>query len=178
MNEVFDPERVDSFYELPPEARLISTRSDKATNYGVVRPELLERLYEGMYYQRLHEPDPGKWQFKIVSWREVNGFVKCPDGHRLRLRLRNTSTGEISMSEAKFDLVVLGTGYERKGHETLLESTRPLLQDVKRFDVERNYRVKYRKDAVADDCGVWLQGCCEDTHGVSAPLHPAEGLSD
>lgn len=166
VNEVFDPARVDGFYDLPAETRKISTRADKATNYGVVRPELLDQLYEAMYHQRLHEPDPDKWQFRIVSWREVIGFEKCADDRRLRLRLKDTSTGHISICESGFDLVIFGTGYERKGHETLLESTRPLLQE-QRFAVERNYRVKYRKDAVAENCGVWLQGCCEDTHGVS-----------
>ena len=70
------------------------------------------------------------------------------------------------MSDATFDLAIFGTGYERKGHEKLLESTKNLLQE-ERFAVERNYRVKYRGDMVADNCGVWLQGCCEDTHGVS-----------
>ncbi|KAL8769671.1 MAG: hypothetical protein Q9209_004468 [Squamulea sp. 1 TL-2023] len=167
VNEVFDPERVDTFYQLPPESRHQSTLSDKATNYGVVRPELLDRLYEAMYHQRLHEPNQSKWQFKIVPWREVVGFDKASaDGRQIRLGLKNTSNGELSKSDDIFDLVILGTGYERKGHETLLEPTRHLLQDD-RFTVERNYRVRYRKDAVAEDCGVWLQGCCEDTHGAS-----------
>ncbi len=163
VNEVFDPERVDDFYRLAPESRQRSTLSNKATNYGVVRPELLDRLYEAMYHQRLHEADPSKWQFKIVPWREVVGFEK--DGESIRLRLKNTSNGEMSISDDSYDLAILGTGYERKGHETLLESTRGLLEE-ERFAVERDYRVKYRKDAVAEGCGVYLQGCCEDTHGV------------
>ena len=166
MNEVFDPNRIDSFYNLPSESRLMSVRSDRATNYGVVRPELLDRLYEAMYHQRLHQPDPTEWQFKIMPWREVFDFEQCTNSRRIRLRLRDTSTGEISVSNATFDLVIFGTGYERKGHETLLESTRSLMLG-ERFGVERNYRIKYRKEAVAEDCGVWLQGCCEDTHGVS-----------
>lgn len=169
MNEVFDPERVDTFYDLPSEMRQKTNFSDKATNYGVVRPELLDRLYENMYHQRLHEPDQSKWQFKILPWREVNGFEKCADGQRLRLRLKDTSNGQTSMSDSEFDLAILGTGYNRNGHETILQSTKNLLQE-QRFEVERNYRVKYRKGAVADDCGIWLQGCCEDSHGVSCSL--------
>ncbi|KAL8881629.1 MAG: hypothetical protein Q9192_007758, partial [Flavoplaca navasiana] len=163
VNEIFDPERVDGFYHLPPSSRQQSTLSNKATNYGVVRPELLDRLYEAMYHQRLHEPDQNKWQFKIVPWREVVGVEK--DGERIRLRLKNTSTGEMGISDDSFDLAILGTGYERKGHETLLESTRGMLQGEK-FAVERDYRVKYRNGMVKEGSGVWLQGCCEDTHGV------------
>ena len=168
MNEVFDPERVDTFYDLPTESRQKTIWSDKATNYGVVRPELLERMYDNMYYQRLHEPDQSKWQYQIVAWREVIGFEGCSND-RLRLQLKDTSNGRVSMSDSSFDLVILGTGYERNGHETLLEPTRHLLQE-NRFAVERNYRVKFRKDAVASSCGIWLQGCCEDSHGVGSVL--------
>lgn len=172
MNEIFDPERVDMFYDLPTESRLKTTWSDKATNYGVVRPELLDRMYENMYHQRLHEPDQSKWQYKIVAWREVVGFETCPD-RRIRLKLKNTSNGEITMSDSSFDLAVLGTGYERNGHETLLEPARHLLREDW-YAVERNYKVKFRKDAVASNCGIWLQGCCEDSHGVSGVLlHPS-----
>ncbi|KAL8813185.1 MAG: hypothetical protein Q9200_000452 [Gallowayella weberi] len=169
VNEVFDPERVDTFYNQAPESRHQSTLADKSTNYGVVRPELLDRLYEIMYQQRLHEPDLSKWQFRIVAWQAVIGFEKSSDGDRIRLRLKNTSNGEITTSDASFDLAIMGTGYERKGHETLLESTRDLLQE-NNFAVERNYRIKYRKDAVKEDCGIWLQGCCEDTHGLGDTL--------
>lgn len=155
---------MDAFYDLPTESRQKTVWSDKATNYGVVRPELLDRMYENMYQQRRHEPDQSKWQHKIVAWREVVGIEACPD-RQLRLKLKNTSNGEISMSDSSFDLAMLGTGYERNGHETLLEPTRHLLQE-NRYAVERNYRVIYRKDAVSDNCGIWLQGCCEDSHGV------------
>ena len=168
MNEIFDPERVDTFYDLPTESRQKTIWSGKATNYGVVRSELLDRMYENMYYQRLHQPDQSKWHYKIVAWREVIGFEECSD-HRLRLKIKDTSDGEISMSDSSFDLVILGTGYERKGHETLLEPTRYLLEE-NCFAVERNYRVKFRKDSVANDCGIWLQGCCEESHGVGGIL--------
>lgn len=125
-------------------------------------------MYENMYHQRLHEPDPSKWRHKIVAWHEAIGFEHCSD-RRLRLKLKNTLNGEISMPDLSFDLAILATGYERNGHETLLASTRHLLQE-NRFSVERNYGVKFRKDTVADGCGIWLQGCCEDSHGVSGVL--------
>ncbi|KAL9069747.1 MAG: hypothetical protein Q9161_005332 [Pseudevernia consocians] len=176
VNEVFDPERVETFYNLPTESRQKTIWSDKATNYGVVRPELLDRMYENMYHQRLHQPDQSKWQHRIVAWREVVGVEKCSD-RRLRLQLKNTSNGETSMSDSSFDLIMLGTGYERNGHEKLLQPTRHLLQD-NRYAVERNYRLMFRKDAVADSCGIWLQGCCEDSHGVgraTPAMHTARG---
>ncbi|KAL8747955.1 MAG: hypothetical protein Q9190_000219 [Brigantiaea leucoxantha] len=150
VNDIFDPDCTHAFYMLPQEARQKNIQSNKATNYGVVRPELIDHLYEVMYQQRLREPDENKWQRRIVPWKEVIG---C----------------EPSTSDACYDLVLAGTGYERKSHESLLSPTKEFLQS-NQFEVERDYKVKYRKDAVADSCGIWLQGCCEDSHGLSDTL--------
>lgn len=156
---------MDEFYNLPNEAQKDTLQRNKATNYGVVRPELLDRLYELMYHQRLHEPNESKWQYKIVPRREVIGYDKQEDG-RARLKLRNTLNGDIILSDAAFDLIIVATGYLRNMHVMMLKPTRDLLETDK-FDIGRDYRVKYRRDAVADDCGIWLQGCCQDSHGVS-----------
>jgi L-ornithine N5-oxygenase len=69
------------------------------------------------------------------------------------------------------DVVFVATGYCRDLHETLLKDARHLmpggeLQDAK-WEVQRNYRIDFLEKSVADDAGVWLQGCCEKTHGVS-----------
>ena len=166
MNEIFDPDRVDAFYKQSPELRQVSIQSDKATNYGVIRPELLDHLYAKMYCQRLHEPNESKWKFKIRVSRELVGIDEDVYSQRLQLKVKDTSNGEICQVNSMCDLVVLCTGYERKGHEILLAPTRDLLQDGT-FMVGRDYRLKYRKGTVADDCGIWLQGCCQETHGVS-----------
>ena len=78
------------------------------------------------------------------------------------------------MTDSAFDLVLAGTGYERNAHEVILEPARDVLQDG-RFAVERNYRLRFRKDAVADDCGLWLQGCCQSSHGVSLNFQSTSG---
>ncbi|KAL9594384.1 MAG: hypothetical protein Q9219_007062 [cf. Caloplaca sp. 3 TL-2023] len=168
VNEIFDPNRVDEFYELPNEAQKDTLQRNKATNYGVVRPELLDRLYELMYHQRLQEPNDQMWRYKIVPRRETIGYDKQDDG-RILLKLRNTLNGEIGMSEHAFDLVIVATGYVRNIHETMLKSTKDLLQTGK-YDIGRDYKVKYKEDAVADTCGIWLQGCCQDSHGLSDTL--------
>lgn len=150
---------------MPTAVQEASLQDNRATNYGVVRPELLDKLYEIMYHQRLHEPDDTKWQYRIIAFREVCGYEKEPSG-QLHLRLRDTNTGEVTTSDAAFDLVILATGYTRNAHETLLDPTRHLLESGN-YDVGRNYQVKYKADEVSSDCGIWLQGCCEGSHGVS-----------
>ena len=164
VNEVFDPEKVDEFYNFLPTARKETLIKNRSTNYGVVRPELLDRLYENMYYQRLRESDEEKWRYKIIPRRLVHGFEKEED-EKLRLQMQNTIDGKISSTVECFDLVIVATGYTRNFHEALLEPTRQLLE-TGNFDVGRDYRVKYQKHAVSQDCGIWLQGCCEDSHGV------------
>ena len=165
MNEIFNPEKVDEFYGLPNRAQKDAIHRNKATNYGVVRPELLDRLYESMYYQRLHESDGSRWQYKIVSRREVVGYEIQEDG-RTRLKLKDTVNGKISLSEDAFDMIIAATGYIRDAHETMLRPTQSLLETGK-YDISRDYKVKYKKDAVSGNCGIWLQGCCQESHGVS-----------
>jgi L-ornithine N5-monooxygenase len=90
------------------------------------------------------------------------------------------------------DLVVAATGYRRNAHVDLLRDTWPLLPEMvaentstdsfdcwvveteadsgsitRKLEVDREYRVRFAPGAVAFDAGIWLQGCCEGTHGVS-----------
>ena len=69
--------------------------------------------------------------------------------------------------EGSWDLVVVGTGYVRDGHWALLRGLKKegLLEDDAR--VERNYQVRMKRGMVDSGCGIWLQGCCEESHGVS-----------
>ena len=50
------------------------------------------------------------------------------------------------------------------------------------LEVNRNYSVKFDTNAVQPGSGLWLQGCCEGTHGVShrfpPPLLPASPHTD
>lgn len=93
------------------------------------------------------------------------------------------------------DLIVAATGYRRTAHVDMLKDAWQLLPEVQdgvaagkamsdQWSVEtasgerrvmavgRDYKVKFSKGAVAPGSGVWLQGCCEGTHGVSAALWP------
>lgn len=94
------------------------------------------------------------------------------------------------------DLVVAATGYQRKAHIDMLKDAWKLLPSEKEgtaiskprsdrwsvetedgarrvMEVSRDYKVKFTDKTVASGSGVWLQGCCEGTHGVSpAPIRP------
>ena len=92
------------------------------------------------------------------------------------------------------DLVIAATGYKRTAHIDMLadvlhgrsRASYEEMYAVKScnwpaspisessdltghgtLEVGRNYRVKFPTTEVAADAGIWLQGCCERTHGVS-----------
>lgn len=159
---------------MPKELRRESIFQDSGTNYGVVRLELIERLYETLYHQRLQNPNKTEWQHRIVTLREVAGAEESKTG-ALHLKLRNTHTSEVETS-GPFDAVIFATGYVRNLHETLLKPAKGLLEG-EHCEVGRDYRVKFREGAVARDSGVWLQGCCESTHGVSILGSPSTAMS-
>lgn len=79
---------------------------------------------------------------------------------------------ESSLNETlDVDLVMVAAGYERDVHEDILQSVRHLMpggdQAGKKWTVGRDYRLNFETGAVSNDSGIYLQGCNEQTHGVS-----------
>ena len=70
--------------------------------------------------------------------------------------------------------MITGTGYSRNAHEDLLRPARDVLEAEAgdAVGVSRDYRVRTKPGMVSDDCGIWLQGCCESSHGVSFSSGP------
>lgn len=175
MNEIFDPERVDSIYATPAQKREAQILQDKATNYGVVRIELLEHIYEELYTQRITiGNEETEWPRRILPNRLVESAEEA--GDKIVLRVKPTGeTGEAVDGEEKMevDLLFVASGYERDMHEKMLTGCRGLLSDGEKegkFQVQRDYSVKFGENKVAKDAGVWLQGCNEKTHGLSDTL--------
>lgn len=178
VNEIFDPERVDGFSELPEEMRRSAIREDKATNYSVVRLQLIEEIYNSIYQQKLRHGDRvEEWKHRIFPLREVVGCNFSGDEGKVTLSFRNTRTGELVNTQAElgdradFDAVICGTGYRRDIHETLLK---PVVEagvvEGGEVRVGRDYGVLMEPGMVKEGTGIWLQGCCEGTHGVSIEL--------
>ncbi|KAF2712302.1 hypothetical protein K504DRAFT_201023 [Pleomassaria siparia CBS 279.74] len=187
VNELFNPERVDSTYSRASALRTSSIIQDRNTNYGVVRIGLLEHIYETLYTQRVrygNNPDSEEqWPHNILPYRSVMNVENSPvvkDG--IRLHVRDQSPLYLSavpdMEEKKeildVDAVFVATGYHRDLHETLLQGSRDLMPggNVKdsKWQVSRDYSVQFADNKVSDDAGVWLQGCCESSHGLSDTL--------
>lgn len=173
----------------------------RATNYGVVRLNLIEKLFDLMYEQRRElGPDETKWPHRILGQTDVTRVDEISQD-KLRLNVRSLQ-GYEGKDDAKsiasidaalaatqsfdVDLIVACTGYQRKEHRAILEGVADLLPerpshevqdatskiDRKVVEVGRDYGVKFVPGKVAPGSGVWLQGCNEATHGVSPPDMP------
>lgn len=181
----------------------------RATNYGVVRLELIEHLYERMYDQRRElGPDERQWPHRILGGRQITS-VEPRDGSSLELTVqtlpdvRRAASASLAVGESddatdemlEVDLVIAATGYQRMAHVDMLRGAWDLLpkaaptpagknvlrrgiagwdvetdQGERKLAVGRNYQVQFKPESVADGSGVWLQGCCEGTHGVSSTI--------
>ena len=72
------------------------------------------------------------------------------------------------------DLVIVASGYKRDVHEDMLRNVRHLMPqggaEDEKWSVSRNYDVNFKEGAVSDEAGLYLQGCNENTHGLSDTL--------
>lgn len=176
MNELFNPDRVETFFKSTLEDRAASLTLNQSTNYAVVRPDLLEEIYTELYSYQFTYKSEEDWPRKILKHRSVTGVSECPVGEKsaLRVRIQNDSSGytccEASATETlDVDLVVVATGYDRMGHKSIMRELE-YLSPGKDWAVDRDYRVQFQEGAVQDDAGIWLQGCNEATHGLSDSL--------
>ncbi|CAK7210005.1 PAK-related GC kinase Sid1 [Sporothrix curviconia] len=202
VNSIFNPEYIDSLYPKPASYRKNLLADARPTNYGVVRLELIEELYDRMYHQRRTlGTDEKKWPHRILASSRI-ARVESGDKNVLRLIVEPDqgygASGEVSSKAEALDvdLIVGATGYQRNAHLTMLEGLWPLLPEktaatsaeagsgiwevndataangsaAKVLSVARDYHVNFAPGRVAQGSGVWLQGCCEGTHGLSDTL--------
>ncbi|KAI4712062.1 L-ornithine N(5)-monooxygenase [Alternaria sp. Ai002NY15] len=187
VNEIFNPSRTDCTYARAPKLRATTLLEDKGTNYGVVRLPLLEHIYETLYLQRIrHGNSPAEeenWPHRIMPYRRVTDVTDSPvRPGGVRLQVQDTSPlyfSECAGAQERqetldVDAVFVATGYHRDLHETLLKDARHLMPggelEGAKWQVQRDYKINFTEKSVGDDAGVWLQGCCETTHGLSDTL--------
>ena len=206
VNSIFNPAFIDTLYPKSSSYRQTLLGDARATNYGVVRLELIEHLYERIYHQRRElGPDERLWPHRIMGGRQILDVEER--GGAFRIKVCRSTPGEdlrdgpLEEEVLDVDLVIAATGYSRTAHVGILKDVWPLLPDApggqlaqpsagtkdhwlvesdtaatedapsgKRtciLEATRDYSVRFASNTVAEGSGVWLQGCCEGTHGVS-----------
>ena len=202
VNCIFNPEFIDTIYPKPSAYRANLFADARATNYGVVRLELIEHLFEVMYHQkRTLGEDEKQWPHRIMAGRDIIAAEDRGNGLQLKVALLPTpdsTDGPLEEEDLDVDLVICATGYQRTAHIDMLKDTWHLLPELagsdsglprkdrwlvdaqnkagqastRTMEVGRDYGVRFLSGAVAPGSGIWLQGCCEATHGVSKPPLP------
>lgn len=174
MNEIFNPERVETFYNLTPEERQQSLAADKATNYSVVRLELIEQIYNDLYLQRVKNPDEKQWQHRILPARKITRVEHHGLENRMRVHVKSSkdnAPATESKETLELDALMVATGYQRDAHEEILSNVRHLRPtNLEQWIPKRDYRVQLDPRKVSERAGIWLQGCNEKTHGLSDSL--------
>lgn len=156
VNEIFNPEYTDYVFNNPTGQRQALMQEYKSTNYSAPDLALIEQIYNVFYQQKV----TGEQRHRFRRRHEVTHAESTADGVRLDITELDSGATET----VNFDAVVLATGYRRDVHKTLLDPLKPHLGD---FAVDRHYRVftpPHFKPLI------FLQGCCEPTHGLSDTL--------
>lgn len=156
VNEIFNPEFTDYVYRQPTQARAALIEEFMNTNYAAPDLALIEQIYQVFYRQKVGSPQT----HRFLRRHEVEQVTETRDG--LTLRLHDLDTG--TTSTASYDAIVLATGYVRDMHHALLEPLSAHLGDI---DVARDYRLQTDERFGP---AIFLQGCCELTHGLSDTL--------
>ena len=164
VNEIFNPSFTDLIYSQPKDARRSLLDTFRDTNYSVVDRPLIEQIYELLYVQNVSGTARHRLlnNCAIESVREVQGA----QGNEIDMRLRDRMDGDARGE--RFDAVVLATGYRRDAHHALLDPLADALgKPVEQCEVARDYMLA---TPAHFQPRIYLQGCCEDSHGLSDTL--------
>ncbi len=160
-NQIFDPAAVDTFYGASPDARRMLVDYHANTNYSVVDLELIQELYRRAYQEKVRGVERLRWinVSRVTDVHETAGDVVAV--------IRSLADGETSMLRA--DAIVFATGYKPSDPAGLLgEAGAYCLRDTEgRLSLRRDYRVE---TSPLLDGAIYLQGACQDSHGLSSSL--------
>lgn len=170
VNEIFEPSFVDDLYAWDEDTRKMFLEAFSSTNYSVIDRDVVERIYNSLYQQRVTGESRQTIHFAthIESVRSVEG--------RIILRTSQRSGSGERHANHSYDAVFLATGYDRSTYLPMLETFQRPSSDVSRY-----YRLSLPAHPT---CNIYIQGGCESSHGLSdtllsiLPIRSEEILND
>lgn len=156
VNEIFNADFTDFVFNRPGPERAELLEEFWHTNYAAPDLELIQQIFNVFYRQRV----AGEARHSFLRRHEVSAVRAAPQGVHLALHDLNTD----QRSGRDYDVVILATGYGRDSHKTLLA---PLAEYLGDYAVDRNYRLQGTPELKP---GIFLQGACETSHGLSDTL--------
>jgi L-ornithine N5-oxygenase len=161
VNEIFSPEFTDVVFAQSEDGRRSLIERFRDTNYAVVDRPLIEQIYEMLYLQKVSD----ETRHRLLANTAIENTARRANGE-IELTMRDVLTGHARAE--RFDALVLATGYRRDTHLALLDDLAPHLDDaLAQRNVGRDYRLVTPSKFKAR---IYLQGCCEDSHGLSDTL--------
>lgn len=161
VNEIFFPEMEDFLYRLPERKRQLVIDAHRDTNYSCVDNELIESIYEFMYMNEVK----GIERARIEAFLELRDIHDEGDETALEFYdLINDKTRQL-----RADYAILATGYVRPKRHPLIDNLSSFLlpDGADGYKVDRYYRIETTQRFMPQ---LFLQGFCEDTHGLSDTL--------
>jgi L-ornithine N5-oxygenase len=156
VNEIFNAEFTDYTFSRSEEERAALLDEFWHTNYAVADLELIQQIYKAFYQQRV----TGGNRLRFLRRHDIRSATADGQGVHLALWDQNV----LREHTVRYDAVVLATGYVREHHKALLAPLAGYLGD---YTVDRHYRVQA---APGFHPAIYLQGACEDSHGLSDTL--------
>jgi L-ornithine N5-monooxygenase len=161
VNEIFSPAFTDVIFAQSKDMRRSLIDRFRDTNYAVVDRSLIEQIYEMLYLQSVG----GESRHRLLANTAIETTVRNSNG-QIELTLRDRLSGHACAE--RFDALVLATGYGRATHLGLLDGLAPCLGDaLAQGNVGRDYQLTTPAHFKPR---IYLQGCCEDSHGLSDTL--------
>ena len=160
-NRIFDANAVDDYFYGTQRAKDAIWRYHKNTNYGVVDSEVIRYLHRRVYDDNIK----GLERLDFVVLSRVEGVRRIGDNTRLLVHSALTD----HTRELDVDVVIFASGYDAMEPSKLLGDLEPycLRDENGRLRIERDYRIATTPDL---ECGIYLQGGVEHTHGLSSSL--------
>lgn len=156
VNTIFDAEFTDYVYDRSPSEREKLLEEFHHTNYAAPDIDQIEQIFQILYNQKV----TGQQRHRVLNRHAILRPTATQTG--IDLTLTNLDTQETV--DQGYDAVILATGYTRQDHKALLAPLAPYLKD---FTVDRQYRLNSTNNFKPT---IFLQGACEDSHGLSDTL--------
>ncbi|AGE17333.1 SidA/IucD/PvdA family monooxygenase [Serratia marcescens] len=156
-NTLFQNDYINTYFNCDNATREKTLAAMHTTNYSGVAPSTLSGLYRFHYLQEL------RGENRAVMLTQCDILHAVDDDGGVLITWKDNKSGH--SHSARFDVVLLGTGYKNKT-PTLFDSLSNHL-DIEKIRVDRNYRAVL---PYAPGVSLHLQGVNESTHGIADSL--------
>lgn len=162
VNQIFDPEHVDSFFGASQIERERLLFEHRTTNYAVADPDVIKSLYQMWYQDKVTQ----RSRFHLQRCAKINAVEETGNG--VSIHLKNPSGDAEQLISA--DYLICATGFRPRSPLSLMApelAGNICSDDNGQPALDRAYRVKMRDGSVSSCFSI---GTSEAIHGLSATL--------